>query len=75
VSDIPTYAITIAKLDKDGKAIFQASAGASSLDLFTKTDMMKFIKHFKKQLAVVEGEAFKKAAGIKSANGKGADFL
>lgn len=65
MSDIPQYAITIAKLDKDGKTIFNASAGASSLDLFTKTDMMKFIRHFKKQLAVVEGEAFKKATGIK----------
>lgn len=75
MGDIPSYAITIAKLDKAGKTIFQSSAGASSLDLFSKTDIMKFIKHFKSQLEVVEGESFKKATGINTAKGKGADFL
>jgi hypothetical protein len=53
---MPNYAITIAKLDKDGKVIYQTSAGTGSLDKFTQTDLMKFIEHFKHQLAEVEGK-------------------
>lgn len=55
MSDLPKYAITLARIDKKGKTLFQTSAGADDLDLFTKTDLMKFIKHFKKQMAEVEG--------------------
>lgn len=58
---VPHYAITIAKLDDDGRTVFQASAGAESLDLFTKTDLMKFIAHFKKQLEKVEASPIGKA--------------
>lgn len=54
--DLPKYAITIARIDKKGKTLFQTSAGADDLDLFTKTDLLKFIKHFKKQMQEVEGK-------------------
>lgn len=52
---VPEYAITIAKLNpEDGKVIFQASAGANSLDQFTKTDLVKFVKHFKAQMDEID---------------------
>lgn len=44
---IPKYAITIARLDSKGKTLFHSVAGANDLDMFTKTDLMKFVKHFK----------------------------
>ncbi len=54
--DLPKYAITLARIDKNGKTLFLTSAGADDLDLFTKTDLLKFIKHFKKQMEEVEGK-------------------
>lgn len=54
---LPKYAITIARIDDKGKTIFNLSAGADDLDLFTQTDLMLFIQHFKKQINIVEGKA------------------
>lgn len=47
---VPRYRITM----QDGVTGVQISAGTDDLNLFTKTDLMKFVKHFKQQIKNTE---------------------
>ncbi|MEI7632130.1 MAG: hypothetical protein WCJ60_02305 [bacterium] len=51
--DIPRFRIII----QDGLTELQNAAGADNLDLFTKTDLMKFINNFKKNVKKLEETA------------------
>ena len=49
---IPRYRVMF----QDGETGVQVAAGTDNLALFTKTDLMKFVRHFKKQVKVIEDE-------------------
>ena len=51
--EVPRFRIII----QDGVTELQAAAGADDIDLFAKSDLMKFIAHLKKQIAKLEETA------------------
>ena len=55
--EIPRFRITM----QDGKTGAQLSAGADNLKLFTRTDLMLFIKSFKEQITNLENTPLSKA--------------
>lgn len=49
---IPRYRIVL----QDGLTGVQVAAGTDEMALFTKTDLMKFVRHFKKSVKAIEDE-------------------